>query len=246
MKRAFDILASLFGLIFFAPILFIFMFLIWIQDFHSPFYIANRVGINGREFKMVKLRSMVKNADKIGVDSTSSNDIRITKIGHLIRRLKLDELMQLWNVFIGDMSLVGPRPNVKRETDLYTDLEKKLLSVKPGITDISSIVFSDEGDILSGKADPDISYHQLIRPGKSKLALFYISHRGLVFDVYLVFLTMLAIISKPKALNLLTSKMQKLDASDELINIASRAQELVPSPPPGASNIVTSRDGAVQ
>jgi len=245
MKRAFDVLASLFGLIVFSPILFIFMFLIWKQDYHSPFYIAKRVGLNGREFDMVKLRSMVKNADKSGVDSTSANDMRITKVGHLIRRFKLDELMQLWNVFLGDMSLVGPRPNVKRETDLYTDVEKELLSVKPGITDISSIVFSDEGDLLAGRDDPDISYHQLIRPGKSKLGLFYISHRGFIFDIYLVILTVLAIISKPKALKLLASKIQDLNASDELISIVSRTKELVPSPPPGAINIVVSRDGAV-
>lgn len=246
MKRAFDIFASLAGLIFFSPILFVFMFLIWWQDYHSPFYIAKRMGLNGREFDMVKLRSMIKNADKNGVDSTSSNDKRITKVGHLIRKFKLDELMQLWNVLIGDMSLVGPRPNVMRETDLYTNVEKKLLTVKPGITDISSIVFSDEGDILYGKDDPDISYHQLIRPGKSKLGLFYILHRNFLLDLYLVFLTLLAIISKPKALNLLTSKMKKLDASKELITIASRTQELIPSPPPGAKNIVTSRDGAVR
>jgi len=245
MKRVFDLGFSFLGLVILSPIVVIFMFLIWRQDLHSPFYIAKRVGLNGREFNMVKLRSMVKNADKSGVDSTSTDDMRITKVGHIIRKFKLDELMQLWNVFLGDMSLVGPRPNVKRETDLYTDLEKTLLLVKPGITDISSIVFSDEGDILAGKDDPDISYHQLIRPGKSKLGLFYISHRGFILDIYLVFLTLLAIISKPKALKLLTSKMQDLNASDELISIASRTQELVPSPPPGAVNTVTSRDGAV-
>jgi len=245
MKRVLDFGFSFLGLVILSPIVVIFMFLIWRQDLHSPFYIAKRVGLNGREFNMVKLRSMVKNADKSGVDSTSTDDMRITKVGHIIRKFKLDELMQLWNVFLGDMSLVGPRPNVKRETDLYTDLEKTLLLVKPGITDISSIVFSDEGDILAGKDDPDISYHQLIRPGKSKLGLFYISHRGFILDIYLVFLTLLAIISKPKALKLLTSKMQDLNASDELISIASRTQELVPSPPPGALDIVTSRDGAV-
>ena len=245
MKRVFDLGFSFLGLVILSPIVVIFMFLIWRQDLHSPFYIAKRVGLNGREFNMVKLRSMVKNADKSGVDSTSTDDMRITKVGHIIRKFKLDELMQLWNVFLGDMSLVGPRPNVKPETDLYTDLEKTLLLVKPGITDISSIVFSDEGDILAGKDDPDISYHQLIRPGKSKLGLFYISHRGFILDIYLVFLTLLAIISKPKALKLLTSKLQDLNASDELISIASRTQELVPSPPPGALDIVTSRDGAV-
>ena len=246
MKRTFDLLASLAGLICLAPILFIFMFLIWKQDRHSPLYIAKRVGLNGREFNMVKLRSMVKNADANGVDSTSSNDMRITKIGHMIRRFKLDEIMQLWNVLLGDMSLVGPRPNVRRETDLYTDLEKKLLTVRPGITDISSIVFSDEGDILSGKSDPDISYHQLIRPGKSKLGLFYIAQSGFLLDLYLILLTCVAIISKPKALNLLTAKLRQLNASEELLLIASRAQELIPSPPPGSLNIVTSRDGAVQ
>ena len=245
MKRVFDFVLSFFGLVILSPIIVIFMYLIWRQDHHSPFYIAKRIGLSGREFNMVKLRSMVKNADKSGVDSTSTDDMRITKVGHIIRKFKLDELMQLWNVFLGDMSLVGPRPNVKRETDLYTDLEKTLLLVKPGITDISSIVFSDEGDILAGKDDPDISYHQLIRPGKSKLGLFYISHRGFILDIYLVFLTLLAIISKPKALKLLTSKLQDLNASDELISIASRTQELVPSPPPGALDIVTSRDGAV-
>ncbi|MDC1036224.1 sugar transferase [Alphaproteobacteria bacterium] len=245
MKRLFDFVLSFFGLVIFSPIIVIFMFLIWRQDYCSPFYIAKRVGLKGREFDMVKLRSMIKNADKSGVDSTSTDDIRITKVGHIIRKFKLDELMQLWNVLLGDMSIVGPRPNVKRETDLYTDVEKTLLSVKPGITDISSIVFSDEGDILSGKDDPDISYHQLIRPGKSQLGLFYISHRGFIFDIYLIVLTALALVSKPKALKLLASKIKNLNASDELVNLASRAQELVPSPPPGAINIVTSRDGAV-
>lgn len=243
MKRILDLLVSLGGLILLSPILLGFMFLIWREDYCAPLYIAKRVGLNGFEFNMIKLRSMVKNADKSGVDSTSSDDMRITKVGHIIRRFKLDELMQLWNVVLGDMSLVGPRPNVRCETDLYTNLEKNLLSVKPGITDIASIVFSDEGDILSGRNDPDISYHQLIRPGKSKLGLFYISHRSLLLDVFLVFLTVLAIFSKSMALSLLTSKMRDLNASEELILIASRAQALIPSAPPGSENIVTNRDG---
>ena len=121
---------------------------------------------------MIKLRSMIVNAEKSKVDSTSSNDPRITKIGKIIRKLKLDELSQLFNVFIGEMSLVGPRPNVKRETDLYTKVEKNLLSVKPGITDFASIIFSDESEILKNVDDPDISYNQLIRPWKSRLGLF--------------------------------------------------------------------------
>ena len=111
---------------------------------------------------------MIINADSSGVDSTSATDSRITSIGHVIRRFKLDELTQLWNVFLGDMSLVGPRPNVRKETDLYTIPEKLLLTVRPGITDISSIIFSDEGDILANKKDPDLAYNQLIRPWKSR------------------------------------------------------------------------------
>ena len=183
MKRTFDFILALTGLIISSPILIPVIFLVWVQDWYSPFYIASRVGIDEKQFKMLKLRSMIVNADKSGVDSTSSNDKRITGVGRFIRKYKLDELSQLWNVLIGDMSLVGPRPNVKRETDLYTDEEKKLLTVRPGITDFSSIVFSDEGEILKDQQDPDIAYNQLIRPGKSMLGLFYIEKRNCIIDI---------------------------------------------------------------
>ena len=129
MKRFLDFSLSLVGLLLASPILLPTIFIVWIQDWNSPFYIAPRVGKNEKLFKMIKLRSMIVNADKSGVDSTSSNDMRITGVGKFIRKYKLDELSQLWNVLIGDMSFVGPRPNVKRETDLYTSQEKKLLSL---------------------------------------------------------------------------------------------------------------------
>ena len=158
MKRTFDIVISLLGLSILSPILWIFVILIWLQDFHSPFYVAPRVGRNGKLFRMVKLRSMVAYADKSGVDSTSTDDIRITWVGHIIRRYKLDEFSQLWNVLKGDMSLVGPRPNVQRDVALYTAEERHLIDIRPGITDISSIVFSDEGAILAGSNDPDLKY----------------------------------------------------------------------------------------
>jgi lipopolysaccharide/colanic/teichoic acid biosynthesis glycosyltransferase len=245
LKRLFDVCVSAFGLLVFTPVLLPVMFLVWRQDGASPFYVANRVGKGGKEFRMVKLRSMVKDADKTGVDSTSADDVRITSVGHFIRRYKLDELTQLWNVLSGDMSLVGPRPNVKRETDLYTAEEQRLLSVKPGITDIASIVFSDEGDILKGQTDPDIAYHQLIRPGKSKLGLFYVEKRGFFLDIWLILQTIVAIISKSSALQHLTKKLRRLNADSELIQLASRGKPLVPTPPPGAKNIVVSRDGAV-
>ena len=112
MKRLLDICVSLIGLLALSPVLLPVIFLVWRQDGHSPFYIAPRVGKGERIFRMVKLRSMVINADKSGVDSTSGNDSRITAVGHFIRRYKLDELTELWNVLLGDMSLVGPRPNV--------------------------------------------------------------------------------------------------------------------------------------
>ena len=241
IKRLVDILASLFGLLITSPILLPVMFLVWKEDKKSPFYIAPRSGRNGTIFKMVKLRSMVVDADKTGVDSTSGNDMRITPIGHKIRRYKLDELVQLWNVLIGDMSLVGPRPNVKTETDLYTDVEKKLLLVRPGITDFSSIVFSDEGEILEGRDNPDLAYNQLIRPWKSRLGLIYIKNQSFLLDLQLVLYTVVAIISKQKALIWVVEKLKKLNVDAETIKISKRKMSLYPFPPPGSGEIVSSR-----
>ena len=241
IKRLVDILASFFGLLITSPILLPVMFLVWKEDKKSPFYIAPRSGRNGTTFKMVKLRSMVVDADKSGVDSTSGNDMRITPIGHKIRRYKLDELIQLWNVLIGDMSLVGPRPNVKSETDLYTDVEKELLLVRPGITDFSSIVFSDEGEILEGKDNPDLVYNQLIRPWKSRLGLIYIKNQSLLLDLQLILYTLVAIISKQKALIWVAEKLRKLNVDAETIKISKRKVSLYPFPPPGSSEVVGSR-----
>jgi lipopolysaccharide/colanic/teichoic acid biosynthesis glycosyltransferase len=241
LKRLFDVVASFCGLLAASPILVPAIVAVWLQDRHSPFYIAPRVAKGGGIFRMVKLRSMVVNADRTGVDSTGAADQRITAIGRFIRRYKLDELTQLWNVFTGDMSLVGPRPNVKRETDLYTPVERKLLTVKPGITDFASIVFSDEGDILADKPDPDVAYNQLIRPWKSRLGIFYIEHQGLLLDMRLCVLTALAIVNREAALAGIVSLLSRLGADRELVRVASRVHTLVPCPPPGASEIVVSR-----
>lgn len=241
IKRVIDILFSSFGIILLSPLFIPCLFLVWVQDFHSPFYIAPRVGKDGKVFKMVKIRSMIINADKTGVDSTSSDDMRITSVGKVIRKLKLDELSQLWNVFVGDMSLVGPRPNVKSETDLYTKIEKNLLKVKPGITDFSSIVFSDEGDILSGSDDPDLLYNQLIRPWKSRLSLFYIEKSGLIIDIKLILLTVLSILNREKALRALSKILKSLGADNKLIKISKRQDKLLPYPPPGSDSIVYDR-----
>ena len=241
MKRFFDIVGSAVGLIALSPILLAVMFLIWRQDRHSPFYIAPRVGKDERLFNMVKLRSMIVNADLSGVDSTSGRDPRITPVGAFVRRFKLDEFTQLWNVLKGEMSLVGPRPNVKRETDLYTDVEKKLLTVKPGITDFASIVFSDEGDILEKCEDPDIAYNQLIRPWKSQLGLIYIDHTNTLMDILIIFLTMVAIFSRDTALNGVHKILRLINTPDNILSVVKRNNPLVPTPPPGTDSIVTHR-----
>lgn len=241
MKRLFDIVFSFLGLVVMSPVLLIFMFLIWLQDYHSPFYAAPRVGWQGKIFRMVKLRSMIVGADKTGIDSTSASDKRITWVGHLIRSYKLDEFSQLWNVLRGDMSLVGPRPNVEREVALYTDEEKRLLDVRPGITDLASIVFSDEGEILAGTEDPDLKYNQLIRPWKSRLGLLYIRERAFLIDIYIICLTVIAMLSRPLALAGVERIVRNLGADNKLIEVAKRKEPLQPYPPPGSGRIVTSR-----
>jgi lipopolysaccharide/colanic/teichoic acid biosynthesis glycosyltransferase len=241
MKRLMDVIVAAVGLVCAAPVLAPVMVIVWWQDGHSPLYVAPRVGQHDRDFRMIKLRSMVVNADKAGVDSTGANDRRITAVGRFIRRYKLDEVTQLWNVLRGDMSLVGPRPNVRRETDLYTAVERRLLDVKPGITDFASIVFADEGDILKEQPDPDIAYNQLIRPGKSRLGLFYVDHRTLGIDIQLCWLTGVAIVSRRRALTAVERSLQSLGAPADLVALARREVPLVPMPPPGATVVVTSR-----
>ena len=198
MKRLLDVSVAFFGLLIFSPVILILVLIIWLQDFGNPLYIAERIGKDSIPFRMYKLRTMIINADSTGVDSTSSNDNRITSVGKFIRKFKIDEISQLINVLLGDMSLVGPRPNVLREILMYTDLEKELLTVKPGITDFASIVFSDEGEILSDSDDPDIDYNQLIRPGKGYLGIFYIRNQSIKLDLMLIFLTAIAILSRKK------------------------------------------------
>ncbi|MBX9786257.1 MAG: sugar transferase [Alphaproteobacteria bacterium] len=241
MKVVFDFFCAFIGLVILSPIILLCAILIWLQDYHSPFFLGERVGKNGRLFKMIKLRSMVKAADKAGIDSTSSQDPRITQIGRFVRRYKLDEISQLFNVVKGEMSLVGPRPNVKRETDLYSKEEVHLLDVCPGITDIASIVFADEGEILQNHDDPDIAYNQLIRPWKSQLGLFYIKHQSFALDIKIIYLTVLCIVSRSRALEKVALLLKKLKAPEELIQISLRKNPLRPTPPPGFDSIVTSR-----
>lgn len=242
IKRGFDLVASAMGLAVTLPFWLPSAVLIYWGDRHSPFYIADRVGRGGRPFRMVKFRSMVIGADRTGVDSTGAKDARITPVGAFVRRYKVDELPQLLNVIKGEMSVVGPRPNVAREVALYTAEERRLLDVRPGITDISSIVFSDEGEVLADSADPDLDYNQLIRPWKSRLGLLYVQHASVQLDLRIVWLTAVAILDRQRALAGVDRLLGDLEADGELRRVAQRRATLVPTPPPGSDEIVTTRD----
>lgn len=219
----------------FSPLLLGSILAVWLEDFKNPFYIARRVALGGDDFAMIKIRSMVLNAEKSGVNSTGAGDIRITKVGHFIRRYKVDELSQFINVLIGDMSVVGPRPNSRAwGVDLYTEVENGLLTVRPGITDLSSIVFSDEGDILKDEIHADEGYNALIRPWKSRLGLLYIANQSLILDIRIIWLTALAVINKRKALEGVGRILADLDAPADLRAVCQRDQKLVPAKPPGS------------
>ena len=189
MKRIFDIAFSFLGLLLLLPLLFLIAIMIKKEDYGPVFYRGERVGKNGMLFRIYKFRTMVVNAEKIGPSSTSDDDPRITKIGRFLRKYKLDELPQLINVLKGEMSFVGPRPEVKKFTDLYTEEEKAILSVRPGITDWASLWNSDEGSILAGVEDPDRVYMEKIRPEKIRLQLKYVRERSLWVDIKIIFKT---------------------------------------------------------
>ncbi len=238
MKRLFDILISLTALILLAPLLAAIAAAIWLNDHHSPFYFALRVARRGGDFRMIKFRTMIPNAWKSGVNSTASGDARITRIGTWLRKGKLDELPQLWNVLTGDMSLVGPRPQVRADVNLYTSEEWRMLEARPGITDLASIVFADEGEILAGSSDPDLLYNQIIRPWKSRLALLYLENQSFLRDIQILSLTALALFSRRRALRVINVLVDAFGASENLKATAKRQMPLEAWPPPGAEVIV--------
>nr|WP_286408695.1 sugar transferase [Myroides marinus] len=196
VKRLFDIISSGIGLIFLSPI---FLFLaIWIKvDSEGPvFYKQVRVGKNGKDFKIFKFRSMRQGSDKKGLITVGGRDPRVTKSGYYIRKYKLDEFPQLINVFVGDMSVVGPRPEVRKYVDLYNEEQLRVLSVRPGITDIASIKYRNENELLEKAEDPDKTYIEVIMPDKLKYNLEYIDKASFVYDIKLIFMTFKEIVTK--------------------------------------------------
>ncbi len=192
-KRIFDFIVSLMGLIFLAPFFLIFAILIKINSSGSVFYLQERVGKHGKLFKLFKFRTMRIDADKGNAITVGKRDPRITTMGHFLRKFKLDELPQLINVFIGDMSLVGPRPELKKFVDLYNDQQRKVISVKPGITDYASIQFRNENELLEGKGDPIDFYIREIMPVKLSLNLKYIEERSFWLDIKIILQTLVSI-----------------------------------------------------
>ena len=222
LKILIDKFISIVVLIIFSPIIFICLILVFLKDFSNPIYISTRVGKNFQNFNLLKIRSMINSADKTGVTSTSANDKRITTVGKFIRKFKIDEILQLINVIKGDMSLVGPRPQIRSEVKLYSDYEKNLLLIKPGITDFSSIIFSDEGEILKNSLDPNNDYNLLIRPWKSKLGVFYVYNSDNHIDLQLMMLTIFSIFNRENALKKVSKLLKKLKADESLVKIAER------------------------
>ncbi|MDI9569399.1 MAG: sugar transferase [Pseudomonadota bacterium] len=193
MKRLFDICVSLGGLLLLSPMIAAVASIIR-KDGGPVFYRGERTGLYGKPFRIYKFRTMVVDAEKVGGASTADDDARITSVGKFLRKYKLDETPQLINVLKGEMSIVGPRPEVKRYTDMFSDEEKAILTVRPGITDWASIWNADEGAVLAGAADPDLAYLELIRPMKLKLQLKYVRERSFWVDLKIIFLTLLAVV----------------------------------------------------
>ena len=193
-KRAMDIVLSAAALAVLWPLLLIIALAIVIDDPGPVFYRQVRVGRNGKTFRIFKFRSMVTDADKKGLAITVGGDSRITRVGAILRKTKLDELAQLLNVLLGQMSFVGPRPEVPKYVELYTPYQRQVLLVRPGITDYASIAYRNENDLLAGAEDPEKMYIEQIMPDKIELNMKYLREISPLADIRLIFKTLAAVI----------------------------------------------------
>ena len=193
-KRAMDIVLSACALAVLWPLLLLIALAIWIDDPGPVFYRQVRVGRNGKTFRIFKFRSMVMDADKKGLAITVGRDSRITRVGAVLRKTKLDELAQLLNVFLGQMSFVGPRPEVPKYVELYTPYQRQVLLVRPGITDYASIAYRNENDLLAGAPNPEAMYIKQIMPDKIELNMKYLREISPLADIRLILKTIVAVI----------------------------------------------------
>jgi lipopolysaccharide/colanic/teichoic acid biosynthesis glycosyltransferase len=193
-KRIFDLFFSGIGLIIISPIFMLLSLLIWLDSQGGILYKQVRIGKNIRPFKLFKFRTMYANSDKKGLLTVGDNDNRITRVGYYLRKYKLDELPQLINVFIGDMSFVGPRPEVEKYVKLYNNEQQKVLSVKPGITDWASIRYVNESELLARSSEPEKTYINEIMPAKLAINLEYVKQNNLLIDIKIILYTFKAIL----------------------------------------------------
>ncbi len=195
LKRSFDLLFSVTGALVLFPLLILVSVWVGLDSAGGILYKQIRVGKNGKDFVLFKFRTMRTGSDKQGLLTIGGRDNRITRSGYFLRKYKLDELPQIFNVILGDMSLVGPRPEVRKYVDMYTSEQRAVLGVRPGITDYASIEYSNENERLAGSEDPEKMYVQEVMPAKLLLNLKYIREQGLVTDLKIIFLTLRKIIS---------------------------------------------------
>ena len=200
MKRLIDIIVSGLGLLILSPVLLILSLLVVIDSPGGVFFRGVRVGIDGKDFRIFKFRSMVPDCEGKGKWNVGDNDDRITRMGHFLRKSKLDELPQLINVFIGDMSLVGPRPELRYYIDMYTEEDMPILKIKPGITDWASITNFDQFKGFTAAADPDEYYVRYVRPLKLKLQRYYATHHSLLDDFRCVVWTVYKVVTRSQKL----------------------------------------------
>jgi lipopolysaccharide/colanic/teichoic acid biosynthesis glycosyltransferase len=198
LKRTFDIAGSVCGLVLLLPLLIAVAVLVRMDSLGPIFYRGMRVGRYGKPFRILKFRTMVVNAEKLGGYSAADDDPRITRIGRFLRKYKIDEIPQLVNVLKGEMSIVGPRPEVQHYVDMFTEGEKIILSIRPGITDWASLWNPDQGAILVGSPDTARTYMEKIRPEKMRLQLRYVSEETFLVDIKIILMTIWAIITRKK------------------------------------------------
>lgn len=226
VKRALDLVGGLLALLLSLPVVGVVAALIWLQDRHNPFFVSRRVGRAGREFRLVKLRSMTPHAERSGVNTVIAGNPQVTRIGRFIRATKIDELPQFLHVVAGTMSLVGPRPNLPQLVAEYSQEERGLLTVKPGVTDLSSIAFADLSERLAGEADANVAYDELIRPWKGYLGLLYVRHRVLWLDLACIGLTLWTLVSRRGAARALGPLLRRLAAEPDLVEIVTHERPL--------------------